>query len=201
MTIDLVLACLQTLFLSLYGMGRLTSAEVAKMPRTVVIVVIFSVGIATCYLVEGLVSSNIQLTLLLVLALNYLLSLRSDDGSNLVKLAVSSGITLIAYLPLYFQLNLSLVWLAIPLVLAVTVGLLNSWTKYLANFQEYFLKAGTLITLLFMAEPVILSIQQNLKPVATIPLSSIINQENLLLLGGLLVLVIGGFIWKEKIRP
>ncbi len=68
------------------------------------------------------------------------------------------------------------------------------------NAQTYFLSAGTLLTILFMLEPVFVSVQQNLKPIPTIPISSIINQQNFLLLGVLLVLALGGFFWKEKSR-
>ncbi|MEM9869373.1 MAG: hypothetical protein AAF765_16875, partial [Bacteroidota bacterium] len=64
--------------------------------------------------------------------------------------------------------------------------------------QDYFLKVGTLLTLLFLLEPSVDSVQQNLKPIATIPISSIVNQQNALLLAVLIILVLGGFLWKEN---
>ena len=106
-----------------------------------------------------------------------------------------------AYASLYFWLELREVWLAIPFVVIAIIGLINKWPDFLVGLQEYFLKAGALLTLLFLVEPVVLSsVQQNLKPVATIPTDEIINQQNFLLIGVLFVLMLAGFFWKEKSR-
>lgn len=201
MTIDLVLICLQTFFLSLYGVGGLVDSKAERNVHWGTVFLCLLAGLLVCIFLESPVKSNLQFVLLLLLALDYLLSLRGFGSQSLGKLLVFSGIAFMAYTSLYFQLALPVVWLATAFVLVVLIGLIKKWPAFLLGFQGYFLRVGTLLTLLFMAEPAILSVQQNLKPTATIPTSSIINQPNLLLLGGLLVLVLGGFFWKEKIRP
>lgn len=201
MTIDFVLVCLQTIFLMLYGMNGVVQSIADDKKRWVASFAAFSVGFMFCILAESYVKSNIQLLLLLLLVLDYIFHLRGSESRGLEKTLVFAGIIFMTYASLYFQLELPVVWLAAPFIFAALIGLLNQWPGFLLNLQEYFLKAGALLTLLFLAEPVALSVQQNLKPMATIPISSIINTQNFLLLGVLLVLMLGGFFWKEKLRP
>ncbi len=200
MTIDFVLVCLQTLILGLYGMNGAVPTTGSKKVRWIAAYASFT-GLLICFLfLETYIKNNIQILLLLLLLLNYLLHLGRSSLGEIVKITVFTSITFIAYASLYFQLSLSVPWLTIPFVLLTLVMCLNKWPDFLHSFQEYFLKVGTLLTLLIIAEPVALSIQKNLKPIATIPLSSVINQHNILLLSILLGLMLGGFFWKERIR-
>ncbi|MEM8894395.1 MAG: hypothetical protein AAGC88_07450, partial [Bacteroidota bacterium] len=93
-----------------------------------------------------------------------------------------------------------LIWIAVILVFGVSFMLIKKWEGWFTRTQDFFLSAGLLLTALFMLEPVFVSIQQNLKPIPTIPISSIINQQNFLLMGGLLALALGGFVWQERSR-
>ena len=101
---------------------------------------------------------------------------------------------------MFFQLENALVWFFIPVAFGMSFILVKKRKDLFGSARDYFLKAGLLITVLFMLEPVFASVQQNLKPVPTIPTSSIINQQNFLLLGVLVLLVLGGYVWKEKSR-
>ena len=93
-----------------------------------------------------------------------------------------------------------MVWVGVIPVVGLLFWLIKKWSVWLTKVREYFLKAGTIITLFFVLEPVLISIQQNLKPIATIPISSIVNQQNFILLGVLVMLMLGGFVLKEKSR-
>ncbi|MEL7004434.1 MAG: hypothetical protein AAFN93_17110 [Bacteroidota bacterium] len=200
MTIDLILVSLQTLFLSLYGVNGLVHSTRVKKVYWVAVFATFS-GLAVLYIfLAAYLEINIQLIVFILLMLNYILHLGSSTSRRLEKTLVHAGIVFVAYTLIYFKLELSVIWLIAPFVLITIAGLINQWPAFLANLQEYFLKAGALLTMLFMIEPVALSVQQNMKPVATIPVSSIINQQNFLLLGVLVVLVLVGFFWKEKSR-
>ncbi|MEO1049567.1 MAG: hypothetical protein AAFX87_03040 [Bacteroidota bacterium] len=201
MTIDFTLVCLQTIFLMLYGMNGMVESIANDKRRWIATFAAFLMGSMFCIFLENHVKSNIQLILLLLLGLDYLIHLRVSDARSPGKTLVSALIAFMAYSSMHFQLELNMVWLVVPFFLVANIGIINKWPDFLTNLQEYFLKAGALITLLFMLEPVAISVQQNLKPVATIPISSIINTQNFLLLGALLVLVLGGFLWKEKLRP
>ncbi|MEM6643731.1 MAG: hypothetical protein AAF616_12185 [Bacteroidota bacterium] len=101
---------------------------------------------------------------------------------------------------LYFRFENTPLWISTPIAFGVSFIVVKKWRRMFGIAKDYFLKAGLLITVLFMLEPVFVSVQQNLKPVPTIPTSSIINQQNFLLLGVLVLLVLGGYLRKEKSR-
>ena len=200
MTIDLVLISLQTLFLSLFGLNGL--AQCAK-DKKIYLVAVFTtfLGLAGLSIFfSDYLKSHVQLVIFLLLVVNYILHLEGPRYGKLEKILVYSSLVIMASTLLFFQFELSLIWFVAPFVFVGLILLVNKGLGFLGNQQEYFLKAGALLTLLFMIEPVALSVQQNLKPVATIPMSSIINQQNLILLGVLIVLMLLGFFWKEKSR-
>ena len=200
MTIDLVLISLQTLFLSLFGLNGL--AQCAK-DKKIYLVAVFTtfLGLAGLSIFfSDYLKSHVQLVIFLLLVVNYILHLEGPRYGKLEKILVYSSLVIMASTLLFFQFELSPIWFVAPFVFVGLILLVNKGLGFLGNQQEYFLKAGALLTLLFMIEPVALSVQQNLKPVATIPMSSIINQQNLILLGVLIVLMLLGFFWKEKSR-
>ncbi|WP_299530228.1 hypothetical protein [Ulvibacterium sp.] len=201
MAIDLVLVGLQTVFLSLYGTNGVVESIRHKKISCVSVLITF-LGIALlCIFLESYIRYNLQLLVFLLLILDYMLHLYAPDSGRLGKTVVFAGITFMAYAHLYFWLELPIIGLAAPFFYVALLGMMNKWPKFLVDLKEYFLKAGALLTLLFMVEPVALSsIQQNLKPIATIPIAQIINRQNFWLLGALVVLMLGGFFWKEKSR-
>ncbi|MEM1340645.1 MAG: hypothetical protein AAGF96_23010 [Bacteroidota bacterium] len=201
MTIDFVLVSLQTLFLCLYGAQDITSLVSDRKVYWLVVATVFFCSTLACIYFGSFIKNNAQLIIFLLLLPNYLLHLGGADFGKLLKTVILAGITFMAYASLYLRLELPEGWLIIPFVFVALIGMTNKWLGFLVKLQEYFLKAGTLLTLLFMVEPIVLgSVQQNLKPVATIPLTEIINQQNFLLLGALIALMLAGFFWKEKSR-
>lgn len=198
MTIDLGLVSLQALFLSLYGVNGVVQSIADKKTLWVAVFATY-LGVAiSCIFGGDYVKSNIQLLLFLLLVLNYFLHLLFSPSLRWAHTLIFSAITFMAYGLLYFLWESPVVWATTPLVFVAFWGLVNKWPSWFVNVQEYFLKAGSLLTLFFVVEPLLISVQQNLKPVATIPISSIINQQSFLLLSVLIMLMIGGFFWKEK---
>lgn len=200
MIIDLVLASLQALFLSLYGINKVILSAANKKNLWIVVLVAFLGGVVSCILFGSYVKSNIQLFLFLVLMLDQLLRLLNFSSTRWENILVYCAIAFLAYALVYFRWETLFVWIVAPFVFMTFIGMIRKWPSWFTRTQSYFLKAGTLLTLLFVVEPVFISIQQNLKPIATIPISSIINQQNFLLLGVLLLFVLAGFFWKEKSR-
>ncbi|MEM0941822.1 MAG: hypothetical protein AAGI25_18845 [Bacteroidota bacterium] len=201
MTINLVLVSLQTLFLSLYGVNGIVQSIASKKRRWAAVFAIL-LGIAiSCIFLGSYIKSNIQLLLFLLLVLDYLLRSLVFSYTRLENTLIFCAITFIAYAIMYFQWERPIVWIVAPFILVALIGLMKKWPHWFATMQEYFLKTGALLTLLFMVEPVFLSVQRNLKPIATIPITSIVNRQNCLLLSVLLLLMLGGFFWKEKSRP
>ena len=201
MTIDYVLIGLQALLLGLHGITDVVYESMDKKRRWIVTCVVFQGFAISCIWLEDYARNNIQLLLIMLLGSRFLLNIAGLGAGKSLKIAIAAGITFAAYALLYFHLQLDAAWLIAPLILIFLIGLLHEQFDFLRKFQDYALKAGMLLTLLFMAEPVALEIQKNLKPIATIPLASVINQQNILLLAVLMVLTLGGFLWKERIRP
>ena len=201
MTIDLVLISLQALFLCFYGVEGVTRSVNDRKVHWVAVGIGFLCCTLLCFFLRSFVKSNIQLFILLLLMLDYLFFLLSTHSRKFLETVFLAGIVFMSYASLYFRLELREVWLAVPFVVIAIIGLIHKWPDFLVGLREYFLKAGALLTLLFLVEPVVLSsVQQNLKPVATIPTDEIINQQNFLLIGVLFVLMLAGFFWKEKSR-
>ncbi|MEM8965855.1 MAG: hypothetical protein AAGE93_05525 [Bacteroidota bacterium] len=201
MTIDLVLISLQILLLNLYGMNGIARSVAADKKHWIIILATFLVVAISSIFLGDLLKSNVQLLLLVLLVLGYLLPVSGFSSTQWASTLVFAIIVFMSYALVYFWWESPLVWGAVPLVFVPLFLVMNKWPNWFANGQEYFLTAGALLTVLFVAEPIFVSVQQNLKPIATIPISSIINPQNFLLLGGLLVLVLGGFFWKEKSKP
>jgi len=200
MTIDFILVCLQTLILSLYGATGLVQAATKNHKYWIGVCATFLIASMACIFMELYVKSNIQLILMGLVVLAYLLDTLSKRNENLVRPIVLTGIIQMAWVAMYFYLELHIIWLIVPVVFVLLFGVFNNLLSYIQSVQEYSLRAGILITFLLLTEPMIQKVMQNLKPVATIPLSSIINQYNILLLGGLTLLVLGSFFWQEKLR-
>ncbi|MEL6557939.1 MAG: hypothetical protein AAFQ94_07135 [Bacteroidota bacterium] len=201
MTIDHVLIGLQALLLGLHGITGVVYESMHKKTRWIVACVVFLVFAISCIWLEDYVRNNIQLLLIMLLGSHFLLYIGGFSAGKSLKIAIAAGIAFAAYALLYLHLQLTVAWLVVPFILICLIGLLHKQFNFLLKFQDYALKAGVLLTLFFMVEPVVLEIQKNLKPIATIPLASVINQQNILLLAALMVLTLGGFLWKEKIRP
>ncbi|MEM6845508.1 MAG: hypothetical protein AAF632_25060 [Bacteroidota bacterium] len=198
MTIDVVLLSLQTLLLSLYGLNGVVQSVAVKKKRWVAVIVSFLVVVILSIFLGDLLKSNIQRVLLLLLVMGYLLPVSGFSSTQWASTLVFANIVFMSFALVSFWWESPVVWGSVPLVLMPLFLVMNKWPDWFAKRQEYFLTAGALLTVLFIAEPVFVSVQQNLKPIATIPITSIINPQNFLLLGGLLVLVLGGFFWKEK---
>ncbi|MEM9390995.1 MAG: hypothetical protein AAGA02_11005 [Bacteroidota bacterium] len=199
MNIDLVLISLQALFISLYGVIGIVQSKSYGQRRWVVVLVTYMAVTMLCFFFRDYVKGNIQLTLLCLLLLDYLFQSLAFSR-KWMRIVVVSTLAFLGYGLLYFQVELMLLWLPALVVFGISFMLIRRHENWFTNAQTYFLRAGTLLTVLFTLEPVFISVQQNLKPIPTIPISSIINQHNFLLLGALLVLVLGGFFWKEKSR-
>jgi len=200
MDIELVLITLQALFISLYGVTEIVhSHSLGKRSWITVATVYLSISLLSIFF--GVVlKESIHLQLISVLIVGYFLQffVSNYKVAKLVLLSLliglSSGLQ-------FFPVANMLVWVAAPLFLGFSFVLAIKKKSWTANSKTYFLQAGTLLTVFFLLEPVFIGIQGNLKPVPTIPFTSIINQQNFLLLGLLLLLVLGGFFWKEKSRP
>ena len=200
MTIDLALVSLQTLFLSLYGLLEIALPKAGKTRKWIPFSLTCLAVILLCIGLPDELSSSIQLLLFVLLGLNYLISVMGTS-LGLLRLVLQSLVVALSIGLLYLQIGHWAVWLALPLLIGGSIALSGHYHNQIQTASAYFLRAGSLLTLLFLLEPLFLSIQQNLKPIPTIPIASIINQHSLLLLGLLAVLVLGGFIWKEKSRP
>ncbi|MEM9142775.1 MAG: hypothetical protein AAGA86_07285 [Bacteroidota bacterium] len=150
-----------------------------------------------CLFWKGLIQNHVQHIILSLLALDYIFQVQNPDDNSFKTVTGYAGISFMAFTATYFRLELSKFWLILPFVVVTLLFLVNRWPSLIRNQHAYFCKAGTLLTLLLMAEPIALGVQQNLKPIATIPIDSIFNQRNFVLLGVLLLLVLGGFLWKE----
>ena len=201
MTIDSVLLCLQAVLLGLYGINGVAQTAACKTAQWIAAFISLLGFLIGCIFLESYVKSNIQLLLLFLLVINYILHFGGFKIGNIAKTVIYTGIVFQAYALLYFQLELTEAWLIIPFIVFAIAALLQRRLDILHSYQEYFLKAGVLLTVLFMIDPVVLSIQKNMKPIATIPMSSVVNQQTILLLGVLMGLALGGFLWKEKVRP
>ncbi|MEM9830299.1 MAG: hypothetical protein AAF944_06655 [Bacteroidota bacterium] len=198
MTIDVVLVSLQTLFLSLYGMNGIIRSVTADKKHWIIILATFLVVVISSIFLGDLFKSNVQLLLFLLLVLDYLLSVSGFSSTQWASTLVFATIVFMSFALVSSWWESPVVWGAVLLVFVPLFLVMNKWPNWFVNRQEYFLTAGALLTVLFVMEPVFVSVQQNLKPIATIPITSIINPQNFLLLGGLLILVLGGFFWKEK---
>ncbi|MEO0552371.1 MAG: hypothetical protein AAF149_04160 [Bacteroidota bacterium] len=199
MNIDLVLISLQALFITLYGVFGIIQSKSYGQRRWVVVSVSYLAVSMLCFFFPDHVKGNIQLILFFLLLLDYLF--RSLVFSNRwVRVVLLSMLLFLSYGLLYLEVENRLAWIAVPFIFGASFMCMKKWQSGFGNVQSYFLSAGTLLTILFMLEPIFISVQKNLKPIPTIPTSSIINQQNFLLLGALLVLALGGFFWKEKSR-
>ena len=199
MDIDLVLISLQALFITLYGVLGIIQSKSYGQRRWVIVLVTYLAVSMLCFFFPDHVKGNIQLILFFLLLLDYLF--RSLVFSNRwVRVVVLSMLLFLSYGLLYLEVENRLAWIAVPFIFGASFMCMKKWQSGFGNVQSYFLSAGTLLTILFMLEPIFISVQKNLKPIPTIPTSSIINQQNFLLLGALLVLALGGFFWKEKSR-
>ena len=199
MNIDLVVISLQAIFISLYGViGTIQPKSYGK--RRWAMVLLTYLALTTLYFFfQHYIKENIHLILFFLLFLDYLFQ-SFFLSMKWMRVLLVSTLAFLSYGLLYFQVQIMLLWLVAPLVFGISFLLIKRYEDWFMNAQTYFLSAGTLLTILFMLEPVFVSVQQNLKPIPTIPISSIINQQNFLLLGVLLVLALGGFFWKEKSR-
>lgn len=198
MTIDVVLLSLQIVLLSCYAVSGISKPLFDKKIYRIVILVICSSIVTVGYFFEHYLKSNIQLTIFLLFVLNYVIHWSSYTSKRFVKTIISVCLFWMAFALSYFGLGLSEIWLIVPFIFLILISFVRIPSKFFLNLEEFSLKVGTLLTLFFLLEPIALSVQQNLKPIATIPLSSIINQQNFFLLAGLIILVLGGFLWKEK---
>lgn len=199
MNIDLVLGSLQAIFISLYGVVGIVRSDTHRKKRWVAVVLTYLAVTILCLSFRDDVKGNIQLILFLLLLLDYLFRLL---GFSLKpkRLLIDCALTFLSGYLLSFEVENMLAWAAALLVSGVSFVLVKKWKDWFVDAQAYFQRAGTLLTVLFMLEPLFSGIQQNLKPIAAIPITSIVNQQNFLLLGALLALVLGGFFWKEKSR-
>ena len=199
MNIDLVLISLQALFITLYGVLGIIQSKSYGQRRWVIVLVTYLAVSMLCFFFPDHLKGNLQLILFCLLLLDYLF--RSLVFSNRwVSVVVLSMLLFLSYGLLYLEVENGLAWIAVPFIFGASFMCMKKWQSGFGNVQSYFLSAGTLLTILFMLEPIFISVQKNLKPIPTIPTSSIINQQNFLLLGALLLLVLGGFFWKEKSR-
>ncbi|MEM8907841.1 MAG: hypothetical protein AAGD05_08350 [Bacteroidota bacterium] len=201
MSIDLTLIILQALFLSLYGTTGMVEAVGKKKERWSIVLVPFLTIAFVSVSLGGIVKGKSQPILLFLLVLDYGIRFRSSDAIPLLKTFVSATIFFLAFVTFYFWWGTPLLWGVVLLVFAIIAGLSNKWPKALIRRMAYFQKSAVVITLFFLMEPSIVSVQQNLKPVATVPITSIINEQNFLLLAVLAIFLLIGFFWNEKSRP
>ena len=199
MNVELVLIGLQTLFLSLYGASGTAQFLSDKRRGWIAFTIVFLMVAFSCIFFKSQMKGSIQLILFLLLVLDYLLH-SLIPSSKWKRALISSIITFMSCSLIFLQWQNVMVWVGVIPVVGLLFWLIKKWSVWFTKVREYFLKAGTIITLFFVLEPVLISIQQNLKPIATIPLSSIVNQQNFILLGVLVMLMLGGFVLKEKSR-
>ena len=200
MTINLVLISLQTLFLLFYGVEGLSKAAGQDKKHWTLFAITSVVTSIACFLLKDFVAGSIQLLLLFSLLANYLLFLWSQ---NVVKWGRTFTLSILVTLTCaisYFQWQSDLIWMIAPFGLALLCWLTYQQVLQFSAFADYFLKAGVLLTVLLALEPISNAVLQNLKPVPTIPLDAINSWQNFLLLGTLVMLAFGGFVWKEKTR-
>lgn len=199
MNLDWVLIGLQVLFITLYGaIGIIQSKPFEKNRWMTVIATYLTVSLLCIYSGDEF-SGNIQLIVFLFLLLASMLQLIVFH-SLLTRSLISGTLAFLGFGLLYFRMENWVVWLMAPLVFSIFFVTVKKWQDWFVQVQTYFLRASMLVTVLYLLEPVFMSIQKNLKPIPTIPVSSIINQQNFLLLAVLAVFVLGGFFWKEKSR-
>lgn len=198
MTIDSLLLGLQTLLLGLYGLtgiARLLSKN--KYWGFITLAVAGLVALLT-FLFTAFISTNLQFLFLVLLLLN---AIPAFSNTKWKEALVFSTLLSLSCLTVYFQWDQGLAVLIAVLLLVILLFLLISQcAPWFVSQQHFFLKVGTLLTLLFAAEPVYIQVLQNLKPIATIPVQAIVNPQNLSVIGVLLLLALGGFIWKEKFK-
>ena len=197
MTVELVLIGLQMLFLILYGASGTAQFLSDKRRGWIAFTIVFLMIAFSCIFFESQMKGSIQLILFLLLVLDYLLH-ALNPPSKWKRALISSMITFMSCSLIFLQWPNVMVGVGVIPVVGLLFWLIKKWSVWLTKVREYFLKAGTIITLFFVLEPVLISIQQNLKPMATIPISSIVNQQNFILLGVLVMLMLGGFVLKEK---
>lgn len=198
MTIDLVLIYVQSIFLILYSLSRVIQPQpVHKKELALATLVFLGIAIASFFAGDA-IKSNLQLILLMLLALDYVISILNNSGKHWQFLPLFSAIITLSYFLIYLHWDHILIRIASAVLIVVLFGLIKKWPKWFKNNQIYFRKSGTLLTLFFLLEPVLQSIQQNMKPISTIPINHVLNLQSFLLVGALLLLILGGFLWKEK---
>lgn len=197
MNIDLILVYLQAIFICLYGVVGFIQSKYIEKSRWLVLLFSYVTLTALGFFFLDQVKENLQLILFLLLAVSFTFATLGFSSPR-AKLFLTSVLFFLSCGLLYFQFENTLLWISTPVAFVVLFIVVNRWKGLLEAARAYFLRAGMLVTVLFMLEPMFVSVQQNLKPVPTIPISSIINQHNFLLLGILILLMLGGFFWKEK---
>lgn len=199
MNIDLILICLQVIFICLYGVVEFVQSKSVGKSRWLVLLFSYAAMTSLGFFFPDQAKGNLQLILFLLLMVAFTFATLGFSSPR-VKLFLTSAMFFSSVGLFYFRIENTLLWISTPMTFGVLFIVVKKWKDLFEGAREYFLRAGMLITLFFMVEPVFVSIQQNLKPVPTIPTSSIINQQNFLLLGILVLLVLGGYLWKEKSR-
>lgn len=200
MGIHLILLVLQVLLLFLYGVNGIAQSGASGSRRWIAAAISFAAIVSACLFLQDFVGQHIQLLLFLIIVLAYFVQLLAIDSSGWINPVLMSAIAFLAYSRLYFEWEYWWIW-GIGLVLFIAIyWLISKQPERLDGISDYLLRAGVLLTLLFALEPVFFDIMKNLKPIPTIPVEEMINQNSLMLLGFLLLLVSGGFFWKEKSR-
>ena len=203
MKIDLILVSLQSTFLILYGVngivqsGIIRSRPYLKGELLLFTAILLGVAMASI-LFKDLFTRYINLLLLGLLALDYLMSVLNTSVTRWQRMLVFGTVVSLACTLQYLQWDHLGIWIGCPLIIFTVFVWTDKWSPWFTGNQTYFWKSGNLLTLFFLLEPVLQSIQQNLKPISTIPIDNIINAQNLVLLGVLILLTIGGFLWKEN---
>jgi|GEM_PF-4848159 len=198
MEISVVLLCIQSILLVLYGVpvALKPQAEYQRTPMlgALVFLVVAVVSVAFAENLRGIIYAVLFALLLVdytlgVLAVKRLVWAPALVGSTIVAVG---GI-----LPYYHwqHWGVGLSTLGLMVMLAM---LARTSPKILSRHQDFFRKSGTLLTFFFLVEPTLISVQQNVKPVATIPIDTLAVPQSLTVLGVLLVLVLGGFLWKKN---
>ena len=113
---------------------------------------------------------------------------------------IGSGIALTSIFILYFTLENIPIFTLVIVLTSLPVFLSKKWCLLLALQKEYLIKVGTFLTVFFLLEPVLIDVQKNLKPIATIPIDFIVNEHNLFVLGGLSLLLLLGYVTNEKLK-
>ncbi|WP_462247887.1 hypothetical protein [Ekhidna sp.] len=199
MTIDLILLSFQALFLSMYGIVALMRNN-GRWKLWLLLSTFILAAILKLINKEAVLEDNIIALLFVVLILNYLVKLFINPWTVWIERFIVSCIVFFSFGLILFQLDKIEGQGMVIFIYWLIVWIASKWKDSISNHQNFFLKSGTIITVFLALEPVFANILQNLKPVPTIPISSIINQQNFLLLGVFLMLLLGGFFWKEKSR-